>query len=183
MNKGLLIELHDKLKQHLFRQTGDKTYLKDYLEEYHNLMDTFIKEYPYGMRNQAETAISEMYHDCSGSISLCKNNNKYYEGIRAEYLEKCLMVFHRWLDYEEVPYYYKLWRKDGKPYIVKFSLIKDENISQYFNIPKNFKKEHLLEQIKEWEEKSRNKPEYKKYVNELKYLFNNFEKLIKNERA
>ena len=40
-DKKKLLEMHHQLKEHLFRQTGDKTYLKDYLLEYRNLMNAF----------------------------------------------------------------------------------------------------------------------------------------------
>lgn len=181
-DKKKLLEMHHKLKEHLFRQTGDKTYLKNYLNEYHKLMDTFEDEFPYEVRkrNKNAEAISKMYHDCNASISTCRNNNKYYDGIRSQYLEMCLMVFHKWLDTNKVPVIYKLYHLP-ETRIVKFIHLKDNVINDWYNFDNISNKENLLKTIDCWNKEAEESPEYKKYVNQLQHIYDNFDELFKDK--
>ena len=181
-DKKKLLEMHHKLKEHLFRQTGDKTYLNDYLREYLKLMDAFEEEFPYEVRkrNKNADAISRMYHDCNSSISTCKNANKYYDGIRSQYLEMCLMVFHKWLETNKVPVVYKLWHLPDT-HIVKFIHLKDKEINDWYNFEETTNKESLLKSIKYWEEEAKERPEYKKHVKNLQHIYDNFEELFKDK--
>lgn len=178
-DKKKLLEMHHKLKEHLFRQTGDKTYLNDYLLQYRNLMDTFEDEFSYEVREEDKKAdaISRMYHDCNASISICRNNNKYYDGIRSQYLEMCLMVFHKWLDTGEVPVYYQLWHLPDT-HIVRFIHLKDDVIDGWYKIEKSSTKENVSETIEYFKEKTKEKPEYQKWVDEMQHIYDNFDKLI-----
>lgn len=178
-DKKKLLDMHHKLKEHLFRQTGDKTYLKDYLLEYRNLMDAFEDEFPFEIRkrNKNAQAISKMYHDCNAAISLCKSNSKYYDGIRCQYLELCLMVFHLWLETNNVPEIYQLWHSPEKR-IVKFVHLKDKIINDWFIYENISTKESLLKAIKYWDRESKRKPEFKKQVKVFQHLYDNFDNLI-----
>lgn len=181
-DKKRLIKLHNHLKEHLFRQTDDKTYLTDYLKEYHNLMDAFYDEFPYEVQqhNKTANAIGRMYHDCSSTISTCKNNNKYYDGIRSQYLEMCLMVFHKWLDTGEVPVYYQLWNLPEK-HIVRFIHLKDDVIDGWYKFEKNNTNKDVLETIDYFKEEMKEKPEYQKYIDELQHIYDNFDELFKDK--
>lgn len=181
-DKNKLLEMHHKLKEHLFRQTSDKTYLKNYLNEYHKLMDAFEDEFPYEVRkrNKNADAISRMYHDCSASISTCINANKYYDGIRSQYLEMCLMVFHKWLETNKVPAIYKLYHLP-ETHIVKFIHIKDKVINDWYNFDNISNKESLLKTIDYWNKEAEESPKYKKYVNQLQHIYDNFYNLIETK--
>lgn len=178
-DKKKLLKMHHKLKEHLFRQTGDKTYLKDYLLEYRHLMDAFEDEFPYEVRkrNKNAQAIGKMYHDCNAAISLCKSNIKYYDGIRCQYLELCLMVFHLWLETNKVHEIYQLWNTPEKR-IVKFVHIKDKVINDWFVYESIATKDRLLKSIKYWDKESKEKPEYRKYLKVLQHINENFDSLI-----
>lgn len=180
-DKKKLLEMHHQLKEHLFRQNNDKAYLNDYLREYHKLMDAFEDEFPYEVRkrNKKANAISRMYHDCSASISTCKNANKYYDGIRSQYLEMCLMVFHKWLETNEVPVFYQLWHLP-ETHIVRFIHLKDDTINGWYKIEKTTTKKDVLKSIEEISKIVDEKPTYKKYIKELQHIYDNFEELVGN---
>jgi hypothetical protein len=121
----ILIELHDMVKNHPYRLSGDEKYERSYIDLLHNLSSVAYCEIrKYCEKNGIKNGIG-MFHDFNASMYNLKRSE------RIQHIERCIMVIHRFIDTgvfdEYYTYYYGCNIEDGVNRLRKYVLNKENN--------------------------------------------------------
>lgn len=148
--KEKLEEIHDEVKNHLFRTSGDREHVEDYLEKLSTLMDRFFdaveETSQYSKIKWVMYSFSHDFKSCMLQVSGDKEDSK-----DIQHIEQCISSIHKFLEHDKVvelwTYYTGVNKYDSSSRMRQFLWHeeKEEMIPQY----EKEELENVIEEIKE----------------------------------
>lgn len=96
----VLKDIHDEIKQHPYRQSGDDKHLKSYRELLKELRSNFY-DLAKPLLGDNSWVLSSFYHDFSSSSLSLTYGGRYKKG-HERHIERCIMCVHKFLKTKEV---------------------------------------------------------------------------------
>jgi hypothetical protein len=169
--------LHERIKNHPYRLSGQISHLKSYKELLWKLSEVFYRV----VKSTKFKMATNMVHDFNGAVNNLGRENYKNQILNDLHVENCLSVVHEFIDNETISKFYTLYFGSAKVFSglgPQRTYIWNEEIQKYYLYCPEEKMDALFEGIRKHQEWLKSLKENPVWANDVEY-WNSFMEEVK----